>query len=284
MREIWFSEYHSSNLKLSVRIKEELFTTTSEYQSIDIFDSYEYGRILALDGCIILTERDQFIYHEMITHVPMAIHPNVKNVLLIGSGNGGTLGELLRYSSIQSIDLVEIDKTLLEAVKHFFPNTAKSFGDSRVKIHNMDALQFVRHVHKQYDLIIVDATDPYGTSEGLFSKEFYGNCYEALRDDGILINQHESAFSYQYLTEADKPFSNTKGLFPINKLYQVHIPTFPAGQWLFGFVSKKYDPTEDLDEYLLATKMDGIETNYYSADVHRAAFVMPRYTKELFSL
>ncbi len=284
MREIWFSEYHSPNLKLDIRIKEELCTISSEFQTIDIFDSYEYGRILALDGCVILTERDQFIYHEMISHVPMVIHPNIKNVLLIGAGNGGTLTELLRHSSVESIDLIELDKNILNAVKTYFPNTSKSFSSDKVNVHIMDALQFVRHVHEQYDLIIVDATDPYGASEGLFTKEFYGNCYDALRNDGILINQHESVFSSQLYENTDKPFAKTRDLFPINRLYQVHIPTFPAGQWFFGFVSKKYDPIANLDYSRVEEKMAGISTQYYSYDIHRASFSLPEYAKKVFNL
>ena len=143
---------------------------------------------------MMLTEKDEFIYHEMITHVPMAVHPNIRKVLVIGAGDGGVVRELTRYASIEHIDMVEIDPLVVEVCKKYLPQTACRFDDPRLTIHYADGLKFVRRCEDAYDLIIVDSTDPFGPGEGLFTREFYGNCFKALREDGIMVNQHESPF------------------------------------------------------------------------------------------
>ena len=190
--ELWFSEPHTPNVKLSIRVDEQLYSGHSEFQRIDVFESQEFGRFLVLDGYIMLTEKDEFIYHEMIVHVPMAVHPNVKKVLVIGAGDGGAIRELARYPEIEHIDLVEIDEQVIQVSRQFLPRTSCKLDDERVHIYYEDGLRFVRSREDEYDLIIVDSTDPFGPGEGLFTKEFYGNCYKALKEDGIMVNQHES--------------------------------------------------------------------------------------------
>lgn len=166
----------------------------SEFQRIDIFESKEYGRFLTLDGYMMLTEKDEFIYHEMITHVPMCAKKDAQNILVIGGGDGGTVRELLRYKTVRHIDLVEIDDEVVSACKEYLPFVASSLDDERISVYYEDGLKFVRRFENAYDLIIVDLTDPFGPGEGLFTKEFYGNCYKALKEDGVLVNQHESPF------------------------------------------------------------------------------------------
>jgi spermidine synthase len=190
--ELWFSERHTQNVKLSIKVDRQLYTCQSDYQRIDVFESREFGRFLALDGYMMLTERDEYIYHEMITHVPMAVHPNVRDVLVIGAGDGGVIRELARYPEIKRIDMVEIDPLVIEVCREYLPQTACRFSDPRLSIHIEDGLRFIRTKENEYDLIIVDSTDPFGPGEGLFTREFYGNCYKALREDGIMVNQHES--------------------------------------------------------------------------------------------
>src|SRR5699024_4265376 len=143
---------------------------------------------------MMLTERDEFIYHEMITHVPMAVHPAVRNVLVIGAGDGGVVRELTRYPALENIAMVEIDPLAVEVSKKYLPQTACRLNDERVHIYYEDGLRFVRSKEDLYDLIIVDSTDPFGPGEGLFTKEFYGSCFKALKEDGIMVNQHESPF------------------------------------------------------------------------------------------
>ena len=277
--ELWFSEPHTKNVKLSIKIDKQIYHGQSKYQRIDIFDTVEFGRILVLDGYLMLTEKDEFIYHEMITHVPMAVHPNVKNVLVIGAGDGGTIRELVRYPQIEHIDMVEIDEMVVEACKEHLPQTAGALTDERVTIQYADGLRYVRTKKEAYDLIIVDSTDPFGPGEGLFTREFYGNCYTTLKEDGILINQHESPYYNEDAKSMERAHRNIKASFPIAKVYQFHLPTYPSGHWLFGFASKKYDPLTDFHEEIW--EAHNIKTKYYNTKLHRGAFYIPNYVKEL---
>lgn len=225
--QLWFSEMQTPNVKFSIRVDRQLYSGKSEFQRIDVFESPEFGRFLTLDGYMMLTEKDEFIYHEMITHVPMAVHPNVKRVLVIGAGDGGVIRELVRYPEIEQIDLVEIDELVVEVCKKYLPKTACRLDDERVSIYYEDGLRFIRSCEDKYDLIIVDSTDPFGPGEGLFTKEFYGNCYKALHEDGIMINQHESPFYEEDAAACQKAHKQIVQSFPISRIYQAHIPTYP---------------------------------------------------------
>lgn len=277
--ELWFTESHTPSVKFSIQVDRQLYCGQSEFQRIDIFDSKEFGRFLTLDGYMMLTEKDEFIYHEMIVHVPMAVHPLVKRVLIIGGGDGGAIRELTRYPTVEHIDLVEIDELVVEVCKKYLPQTACSFNDERVHLHFQDGLRYIRHCENEYDLIIVDSTDPFGPGEGLFTKEFYGNCYKALKEDGIMVNQHESAFYADDAIAMQRAHKRIVGSFLISKVYQAHIPTYPSGHWLFGFASKKYHPTHDLK----AVKWNalGLKTNYYNTRLHTGAFALPNYVEEM---
>ena len=192
--EFWFSELHTGNVKLSIKIEKQLFSGESEYQRIDVFDSEEFGKFISLDGEIVFSEKDEFIYDEMVTHVPMAVHPCVKDVLIIGGGDGGVAKELLQYDCVEHIDVVETDEMFVEVSRKFFPEVACALDDPRVEVHYDDGLRFLRNKKAKYDLIINDSTDPFGHTEGLFTKEFYGSCYSALKEDGIMVYQHGSPF------------------------------------------------------------------------------------------
>ena len=214
--EMWFSDIHTDGVKLSIRIEEQLFSAQSEVQRIDVLESKDFGKILVVDGDLMLTERDEFIYHEMITHVPMAVHPDVKQVLVVGGGDGGVVRELIKYDTIESIDVVEPDPLLVEVCRKYIPEIANSLTDERVKIFHEDGLRFIRSKGDAYDLIIIDSPNPFGAGEGLFTKEFYGNCYNALHEDGIMINQNESPF---YTEEA----------FQCQRMHKRILETFPIG-------------------------------------------------------
>ena len=268
----WFSENHTPNVKISIRVDRQLYSGKSEFQRIDVFDSPEFGRFLTLDGYMMLTEKDEFIYHEMITHVPMAVHPLVKKVLVIGAGDGGVIRELTRYPEIEHIDMVEIDRKYL-------PKTACRLDDPRLSIHYEDGLKYVRFKENEYDLIIVDSTDPFGPGEGLFTREFYGNCYKALKEDGIMVNQHESPFYAEDAEACKRAHKRIVESFPISRVYQAHIPTYPSGHWLFGFASKKYHPLKDLDE--TRWNLRGLDCRYYTTTLHKGAFYLPAYVEEM---
>lgn len=277
--ELWYSEDHTDYAKFSIKVKQQLESTKSDFQDIAVFDSYDFGKILVLDGYLMLTERDEFVYHEMITHVAMAVNPKIKDVLVIGAGDGGTIRELARYDHIERIDMVEIDRIVVEVCKKHIPQTACCFDDKRVNLFFEDGVKYVRRVVNEYDLIIVDSTDPFGPGETLFTKEFYGNCYKALKEDGILVNQHESPYYEEDREAMQRSHKLIKSIFPISKVYQAHIPTYPSGHWCFGFASRGLDPIKDLkaEEW----KKFNLETKYYNTDLHVGAFYLPTYVKEL---
>jgi spermidine synthase len=256
-----------------------LYSKQSDYQRIDVFDTAEFGRVLALDGNIMLTERDEFIYDEMIVHVPMAVHPNIQKVLVIGAGDGGVVRELTRYDQITHIDLVEMDELVVEACRQYLPGNACRLDDERVHIYYENGLKFIRRCEDRYDLIIVDSNDPFGPSEGLFTREFYGNCYKALHEDGILVNQQGSPFYGEDATAMQRSHKRIASTFPISRVYQAHIPTYAAGYWLFGFASKKYHPIDDLD----AKRWNGqhLRTRYYTTRLHVGAFYLPAFLEEM---
>lgn len=279
MDDLWYSEYHAPGVRFSIQVNSQLHHEKSEYQRISVFDSPEFGRFLTLDGIMMLTERDEFIYHEMITHPALAVHPNVKRVLVIGAGDGGVARELAKYSQIEEIDVVEIDRRVVAVCQKFLPQTACGFDDARVHFHFEDGLKFVRRKETVYDLIIVDSTDPFGPGEVLFTREFYGNCFRALTDDGILINQHESPFYASDAKETRMAHQRIAQVFPVSLVYQAHIPTYPSGHWLFGFASKGLDPIQALRAD--AWNQLAISTRYYNTQLHQGAFFLPNYVKEL---
>ena len=277
--EFWFSERHTPDVKFSLRVNKQLYSEESEYQRIDVFDTPEFGRVLALDGNIMLTERDEFIYDEMMTHVPMAVHPNIRRVLIIGAGDGGVVRELTRYDQIERIDLVEMDESVVEACRRYLPGNACRLDDRRVHIYYENGLKFIRRKEDEYDLIVVDSTDPFGPSEGLFTREFYGNCYNALKADGILVNQQGSPFYGEDAEAMQRSHKRIASTFPISRVYQAHIPSYAAGYWLLGFASKKYHPIDDLD----ADRWNDyhLRTRYYTTRLHTGAFYLPAFLEEM---
>ncbi|MCL1858496.1 MAG: polyamine aminopropyltransferase [Oscillospiraceae bacterium] len=279
--DLWFSEYHTKSVKYSIKVDKQLFSKKSDFQRIDIFYSKDLGNILTLDGYLMVTEKDEFVYHEMITHVALAVNPDIKNILVIGAGDGGTIRELTKYSidSVENIDMVEIDEEVVKACLEYLPQTSHRLIDSRVKMFYEDGLKFVRKKKNEYDLIIIDSTDPFGPGEGLFTKEFYGNCYNALKENGILINQHESPFYDNDAKAVAKINKRLRHVFPVCLVYQAHIPSYPSGHWLFGFASKNLHPLNDLNAEIWNNL--NIKTKYYNTDLHWGCFALPNYVKEL---
>jgi len=277
--ELWFTDKHTENVHFSIKIKEHLYHGKSKYQSIDFFDSYEFGKFMTLDGYMMINEKDEFIYHDMMVHVPMATNPLIKKVLVIGGGDGGTVRELTRYPSIEVIDMVEIDEQVVKLSQTYLPLIASQLSDPRVNICYDDGLSFVSGLDDTYDLILVDSTDSMGPGEGLFSKAFYDNCYQALTKDGILVNQHESPFYDKEAKEMKRSHAKIKKLFPISMVYQFHMPTYPSGHWLFGFASKTYHPIENAD--FEAWKAFGLKTKYYNTNIHRGSFLLPTFVQDM---
>lgn len=275
--EIWFTERHTENLGITFKIKNILFSGESKYQRIDVLDSYELGRVLTLDGIIMVTEKDEFVYHEMISHIPLFTHPDPRKILVIGGGDGGTVREVLKHPQVQALDLVEIDALVIEKSKEFLPTVSYSLSDERVNILIKDGIEFVREKQEEYDVVIIDSTDPIGPAEGLFKEEFYKNVCKILKNDGIMVAQTESPFYYK--ERVCEIFRNIRKSFPIAKMFTAYIPTYPSGLWTFSLGSKRYCPMENfqIDRY----RLEDIPTKYYNESIHRAAFSLPNFIKEL---
>lgn len=281
MLDLWYSEEYDNGAKLSIKVKRHLHSEKSPFQQIDFFDSDIFGRFFTLDGLMMVTEKDEFAYHDMICHPAFAVNPDIKRVLIIGGGDGGTARECSRYKNVQRIDMVEIDERVVRLCQKYLPLTASILdNDNRIHLYFQDGLEFIKKAPpNEYDLILVDSTDPIGHGEGLFTIEFYNNCYRILKDNGILINQHESAYYESFAKAMQKAHNKISSVFPKAFVYQLNIPTYPSGYWLFGFSSKKFHPINDLKK----EQWDGlnIDTKYYNTNLHTASFALPTYVINL---
>ncbi len=275
---VWITELHQKRVGLTVKVKQTLYSEESPFQRIDILDTYEFGRMLVLYGSIMTTEKDEFFYHEMISHVPLFAHPNPKNVLIIGGGDGGTLREVVRHKEIERAVMVEIDELVVEKCKEYLPSIAAGFDDPRAEVIFQDGLKFLDETNEKFDVIIVDGTDPVGPGVNLFKKNFYKNVYNTLKDDGIFVQQTESPIFHPHLI---KPiYENLNPVFPNVKMYLTTVPTYPGFMWSFCYASKRYNPfdsfrKESADELSKQLK-------YYNSDIHRSAFSLPNFVREIF--
>ncbi len=277
--ELWYTEEQAAGVRLSLRVAKHLHSEQSDFQKIDVFETPTFGRVLTLDGLMMVNEKDEFIYHDMIVHVPMAASPEIKKVLVIGGGDGGTVRELCRYPQLERIDMVEIDRRVVDLAKEYLPFTSESLDDPRVTLYYEDGIAFIEGKEAVYDLILVDSTDPIGPGEGLFSRAFYENCHRALTEKGILVNQNESPYYVEQSREFKRAYEKISEVFAVAEVYQFHMPTYPSGHWLFGFASKGIHPTEN--ENVDSWEAYGLSTRYYNTALHRGAFALPTYVKEM---
>lgn len=275
-----YTEKWAKDVHFSVEYTKHIHHEKSPFQEIDFYESETLGRFFTLDGLMMVNEKDEFSYHDMITHVPMAVNPDIKRVLIIGGGDGGTAREVSRYPNVEQIDMVEIDERVVRLSMEYLPRTAgKLEQDDRIHLYFEDGVAFVNQKEvSYYDLILVDSTDPIGPGEGLFSKQFYDDCYRILTPNGILINQHESPYFERDRKEMIRAHKKIKELFNIAKVYQFHQPTYPSGHWLFGFASKKLDPI--VDHKPAIWEGFNLDTRYYNSDIHKAAFALPTYVRK----
>lgn len=276
--DLWFEEKleppTGSTFRVLVNRTIERFR--SEYQEIAVLETEKLGRMLILDGVIMLSEFDEFAYHEMIVHVPLLTHPNPRRVLVIGGGDGGSIREIVKYKSIEEVHLCEIDKEVVEVSKRHLPNLSSGFYDPRVKVFYEDGAQFIKDKKGEYDVIIVDSTDPVGAAVVLFEEPFYRDMYAALKADGIVVSQCESIYYHQALIK--RMFEFISDIFQITGYYYSLVPTYPSGTIGFAFCSKKYHPLKDVDE----TRIDELgKLKYYTPQIHRASFCLPAFIKEI---
>lgn len=277
--ELWYTEEQAAGVRLSLKVSRHLHTEQSDFQKIDVFETPTFGRVLTLDGLMMVNEKDEFIYHDMIVHVPMATSPEIKSVLVIGGGDGGTVRELCRYPHLERIDMVEIDRRVVDLAREYLPFTSKSLDDPRVTLYYEDGIAFIEGKESVYDLILVDSTDPIGPGEGLFSRAFYENCHRTLTENGILVNQNESPYYAEQSREFKRAYEKISEVFAVAEVYQFHMPTYPSGHWLFGYASKGIHPTDN--ENVDTWDRYGLQTRYYNTALHRGAFALPTYVKEM---
>jgi spermidine synthase len=282
-RNVWFTDKDDSQA-LSLRFTGEVFyDVQSPFQRVRILESYKYGKMLALDDMVMTTEQDEFHYHEMISHPAMFTHGNVKNVLVIGGGDGGTVREILRHEGVEKVTMVEIDGEVIKSCKEFLPNIAAAFDNPKLELIVDDGIAFIKEATPaSYDLIIVDGSDPVGPAEGLFSVSFYTNCYKALKADGILVAQGESPkFNEKAFAELNHTLQDIFGAdkAPVSLFF---VPTYPTGMWSFQYGlkgnthPKAVQKADEIDAFV-----DTKGLRYYNADVHTGSFATPNFVKAL---
>lgn len=286
VRNIWFTE-RGENMSVSFRHSGDVvFREKSPYQKVEVYDTYAYGKMLTIDGLVMCTEKDEHGYHEMITHVPMLTHPNPKNVLVIGGGDGGTIREITRYQDIEKVTLVEIDQVVIDAAKKHLPTISGAFDHPKLELHVADGIEFVRSAQKgTYDIIIVDSSEPCGPSEGLFTEDFYRNAYNALCDDGILVTQSESPrFNTTVFCEL---YDCYRKIFGNDKVhcYLAFIPTYNSGMWSFSYSSKgNIHPLQSFHEEKYQKLISNNALQYYNKEVHQAAFALPNFVRNMLKI
>jgi spermidine synthase len=264
--DLWFSELQNEDVKFGVRLKSHLFSKESKYQKIDIFDTEFFGRVMSLDGCFMITDRDEFMYQEMLSHPGMCSHPGPRRVLIIGGGDGGVAREVLRYP-VERVDLVEIDEEVINAAKAYLPNLSVSFKDPRLKVHNQDAFEFVDR-DGTYDLILVDSTDPIGFAASLFSEVFYMKAKKLLGKDGIIVTQAGSPFmNPEFLRKAYRGLSK---FFKNVKPYLSFVPSYPSGMWSYIIASDS--PINRKGEFT---------GKYYNSSIYESSFSLPQFITDL---
>lgn len=271
--DLWFTEKQTPNLALSCKVRRTVHSERTPYQELAVVDTEQYGRMLILDGLVMLTEADEFVYHEMIAHVPLSIHEAPRRVLVVGGGDGGTVREVLKHQAVERVVLAEIDARVVEICREFLPALSSGFADPRCVMAIGDGVEHVRAHQGEYDVIIVDGSEPIGPAEGLFGAEFFQLAAEALRPGGIFVAQTESPFVNADLIRATH--DRLRQTFAFSALYLASIPTYPSGLWSFSLASHAARP------YLEPRLDPALSTRYYSPEVHKASFALPPFVADL---
>lgn len=278
--EDWFTENNSATEKVQWKIREVLFEGKSEFQDIRIIDTHDYGRMLVLDGVVQVSEKDEAGYHEMLAHVPLYCHPNPKNVLIIGGGDGGTLREVLHHPGVEHVVMVEIDGMVVEQCRHHFPTLAGGFEDPRAELIIGDGVAHVREASDgRYDVVLVDGTDPLGPGEGLFNSEFYRHVSRILTREGLTAT-HTSENPLIKPEVVRTLLDKLKGVFPGVTLFRSEIPIYHTGSWYFALASKGGDPRL-APWYGERFNQHTARRRYYNESIHRASFAMPTHVENL---
>ena len=276
----WFTEKDEKGLQFSYKVKETLFEGKSSYQSVKVFDTETYGRMLVIDDFVMLTEADEFVYHEMIAHVPLCYHKNPKTVLVIGGGDGGTVREVLKHPSVEKVTLCEIDQLVVDASKKYFPQVAGELENKRAEVFIGDGIEYIRQHKSAFDIILVDSTDPIGPGEGLFTKDFYKSVSEALKPGGIVALQSESPwYEPEFLQRIQ---DNVKGAFSHVKPYVGPVPTYPRGLWSWTMASNDETNFAGLDSEKFSNISKGLK--FLTQSLLKNIFDIPPFFKDKLGL
>lgn len=272
---MWLVEDDRDNMKLYYRVRKILSTKQSDFQQVDIIDTYDFGRCLVLDGVIQTTELDGYIYNEMISHIPMITHKNPKKVLVIGGGDCGVANELSKYKELKTIDMVEIDRVVVEeCIDKLTKVSGNVFNDERVNFIFQDGVDYVRDKKDTYDIVIIDSSDPVGPAEVLFSEGFYVDVKRSLKSDGIMVCQSQSPiFNKDILNRTRRIL---KKHYPLVKTYRAVVPSYPGGMWSFTLASLKFDPLCSDREKLPE------DTKYINKEMVHSSFSLPQFMLEYF--
>ncbi|NMP17738.1 polyamine aminopropyltransferase [Thalassotalea sp. Y01] len=274
--ELWIEEKFQDFLSLKIKVEKVLFSGKSDFQTVDVVETRGHGKMLLNDGLIMVTERDEFAYHDMIAHVPLFVHPNPKNVLIIGGGDGGTAREVLRHSGVEKCTMVEIDAMVVKACREHIPQTSCEFDNPRLNLLIADGVKFVKETNEKFDVVIIDSTDPIGPAAPLFGPEFYQDVFNCMADDGVVVSQGESSWYAMDIQQSLLHVLNS--VFPQCFLYNFSNLTYPGGLWSFTFASKKYHPLQDFNRSRVHNS--GLEFDYYNCAVHKAAFSLPNFARK----
>ncbi|WP_226390292.1 polyamine aminopropyltransferase [Penaeicola halotolerans] len=281
-KDVWFTE-RNDNIALSLKHDGKLYDAQSDFQKVEVYKTFAYGNMLTLDGMVMTTEKDEYVYHEMITHIPMMTHPNPKRILIIGGGDGGTAREILKHPGVEEVVMVEIDDKVIEASKQFLPSIASAFDDPKLTLIVDDGIKYVNDAKDgTFDIVLVDSTDPVGPGEGLFTAEFYKEVYRILKKDGIMVTQSESPrFNEKVFVEIYDCYREIFGKDKVH-CYLAYIPTYPTGMWSFSYSAKgDCDPLAGLDAAKVDALSNQLQLKYYNAEIHRAAFALPNFVKKM---
>jgi len=268
----------SPHISVHLECKGVLHSSRSSFQKIEVVESLDFGRMLVLDGVINLTERDEFVYHEMLVHVPLFSHPDPSEILIVGGGDGGTAREVIKHEGISSIQQVEIDKEVIAISKKYFPSLSASLDHPKVDVLLSDATQYVREIEEKFDIILIDSTDPViDQSEGLFTVPFYKDCCNALTEQGILAAQIGDIFFEKELVK--DVFNRLKEVFPIVRIFRAPVPSYTMVPYSFAFCSNVLRPEMELG---LSCFSKIFQTRYYNEQIHKAAFALPEHLSKEF--
>lgn len=270
----WYTEKQTENFGITMKINKTLHVEQTEWQFLEMAETAEWGNMLFLDGMVMTSEKDEFVYHEMVAHVPLFTHPNPENVLVVGGGDGGVIREVMKHPKVKKATLVDIDGKVIEYSKKFLPEIAGELDNPRVEVIVGDGFMHIAKSENEYDVIMVDSTEPMGPAVDLFTKGFYAGIHKALKEDGLFVAQSDNPWFKADLIKQVQ--SDVKEIFPITKMYTANIPTYPSGLWCFTIGSKKYDPLQ-----VPAEQFHEIDSKYYTKELHSAAFVLPKFVKDL---